>query len=80
MTCRDAVIAAMRSLRDRHDRRDFRVDEIVAEVLSHTSAFKVTTINTHIVSRMCAGAPANHAVVYGDLERVAPGRYRLRGS
>jgi hypothetical protein len=70
----------MRALRDRHGRRDFRMNEIVREVLSRTSSFKESTIRTHITSRMCANAPDNHAVVYGDLERVGPGLYRLRGA
>lgn len=78
MTCRDAVIEAMHRLGEQHNRRDFKVKEIVQQVLSQTRAFKEATIRTHIVSRMCAGAPVNHAVVYSDLERVAPGVYRLR--
>ena len=78
MTCRDAVLETMRMLRDRHGRDVVELEEIVLEVLSSTSAFKESTIRTHITSRMCANAPDNHAVVYGDLERVGRGRYRLR--
>jgi hypothetical protein len=79
-TCRDAVLDAMRALRDRHGRSAFKLEEIVHEVQSRTSAFKESTIRTHVVSRLCSNAPNNHAVVYKDLERVGPGLYRLRGA
>ena len=78
MTCRDAVLEAMRRLRDRHGRNVFKLDEIVQEVLSRTSAFKESTVRTHVTSRMCADAPDHHAVVYADLDRVEHGLYRLR--
>jgi len=41
--------------------------------------YEASTILTHVQSRMCADAPDNHGTTYADLERVARGRYRLRG-
>ena len=53
--------------------------EVVQEVQSVTADYKESTIRTHVVSRMCADVPEHHAAVYGDLDRVAHGRYRRRG-
>ncbi|MGH9921095.1 MAG: DUF7669 domain-containing protein [Nitrososphaerales archaeon] len=80
MTCRDAVLEAFRGLRERNRRDVFKLEQIVHEVLSHTSEFKESTIRTHVTSRMCADAPPNHGVVYADLDRVGPSLYRLRKS
>lgn len=77
-TCRDEVLAAFRRLERRHGRKVFAPVEIVDEVMSATSRYPARTIRTEIVSRMCAGAPVNHAVVYDDLERVGRGQYRMR--
>jgi len=74
-TCRDDVLDGMRRLEQRHNRRDFQLHEIVAEVLLF-SDFKESTIRTHITSRLCRDAPAHHADRYDNLERVGHGRYR----
>lgn len=77
MTCRDEVLAAFERLERRHGRRELDLADVVQEVLA-SSAYKESTIRTHITSRMCAEAPANHGTVYADLERVGRGRYRRR--
>lgn len=77
-TCRDEILAAFVRLERRHGRLDFAPMEVIQEVGAATHRYPDSTIRTHIVSRLCAGAPVNHAVVYDDLERVAPGRYRRR--
>ena len=77
MTCRDEVLAAFERLERRHGRRELDLAEVVQEVLA-SSAYEESTIRTHISSRMCAEAPANHGTVYADLERVGRGRYRRR--
>lgn len=77
-TCRDAVLEAFKRLLARTNRREFQLSEIVAEVQRSTGQFSESTIRTHIVSRMCANAPDNHAVVHDDLQRVSRGVYRLR--
>ena len=78
MTCRLEVLAAIRRLKSKHRRDAFRVDEIVQEVQGATSRYAVSTIRTHVTSRMCKQAPVHHETVYGDLDRVGHGRYRLR--
>jgi hypothetical protein len=70
-TCRDEVLSAFRRLEARHGRNVFTPAEIVQEVQSVTADYKESTIRTHVVSRMCAEAPDHHAVVYGDLDRLA---------
>jgi hypothetical protein len=76
--CRDAVLDAFKPLERRHDRRAFRLDEIVAETLAGDPQFRESTVRTHVASRMCADAPDHHAVTYEDLDRVAPGIYARR--
>ena len=78
MTCRDEVIDAMVRLENRHGKSIFQLSLIVNEVLSHTNEYEESTIRTHISARMCAQAPANHAVVTDDLDRVGRGLYKLR--
>ena len=76
-TCRDDVLEAVRSLRSRHPRDVFTLDEIVQEVYARGSTYKVSTIRTHVSSKLCTNAPDNHYTVYDDLERISPGHYRL---
>jgi hypothetical protein len=78
MTCRDEVLAAFQRLISRTGQQAFSPAEIVREVMAVTSAYRESTIRTHVVSRMCADAPDHHRVVYDDLERVGRGLYRLR--
>lgn len=67
----------MRRLERRHGRSEFRLDEIVQEVLSAGAQFSEGSIRTHITSRMCRDAPAHHGTVYADLVRVGRGLYKL---
>lgn len=75
MTCRTEVLAAFRRLETRHGRTDFDLHEVVAD-LQAASTYKESTIRTHLTSRMCADAADHHAIVYDDLRRAGPGRYR----
>ncbi len=75
-TCRQEILDAMVRLERRHGRQAFPPSEIVTEVASRGVGHAEATVQTHIVSAMCVNAPPNHAVRYGDLERVAPGLYR----
>ena len=78
MTCRDEVLEGARELSRLSPSGEFSVDDVVAHLRRKGSAYKESTIRTHITSRMCANAPDNHAVTYDDLERTARGTYRLR--
>ena len=75
-TARDAVLEAFKSLERSSGRKTFTPQEIIDEVMRHTSAFKESTIRTHVVSRLCREAPDNHQSTYDDLTRVGPGLYR----
>jgi hypothetical protein len=77
MTCRDDVLTAIKSLRQRHCRRDFALIEVVQEVQARGTIYKETTIRTHVSSLMCANAPDHHEVAYDDLVRIGRGRYAL---
>ena len=55
----------------------FTLESIVRELRRRKSRYAEGTIRTHVVSRMCANARANHAVTYDDLEKVDTGVYRL---
>lgn len=48
------------------------------EVRRRGSKYAESTIRTHVTGRMCKNSPGNHAVTYGDLERVGRGVYRRR--
>ena len=78
MTARDEILAALPSIAGRASDGTFTPDDVVRELRRRGSRYAESTIRTHIVSRMCADAPDNHAVTYDDLERVGDGRYLLR--
>ena len=78
MTCRHGTLAAIHRYSSRTSRKVFTPVEIVTELKSIGSQHRESTNRTHIVSRTCSNAPDHHAVVYDDLERVGPGKYRLR--
>ena len=79
MTCRAEVLAALKRLERRNERREFTLDEIVREVHAGGAGYRESTIRTHVTSRLCANAPDHHDVVYRDIERVDHGRYRRLG-
>ena len=77
MTARDGVLLAAYQLADASPDGTFTVDEVTDALKAAGTIYKESTIRTHVVSRMCANAPDNHAVTYDDLVRVGEGRYRL---
>ena len=78
MTARHEILQALPAVRARLGRDTFSPQDVIDELHRRGTTYSDSTIRTHIVSRMCADAPDNHAVVYADLVRVAPGLYRLR--
>ena len=78
MTLRDDILDAIRAVMARSGSDVFSVQEIVAELQSRGTRYTPGSIRTHVVSRMCANAPAHHARVYNDLIRVERGLYKLR--
>jgi hypothetical protein len=51
----------------------FAVPDVIA-ALPHLNA---ATVRTHVASRCCANAPANHQTRYGYFRAIARGRYRV---
>ena len=79
MTARDDILAALPAVRQRTGSDTFTAQDVVDQLNRAGTSYAESTIRTHVTSRMCANAPDNHARVYADLERVAPGRYRALG-
>ena len=78
MTARDQILAALPGIEARSADGSFSPQEVVDELRRRGSNLAESTIRTHVVSRMCANAPDNHARTYDDLLRVSDGRYRRR--
>ena len=78
MTARDEILAALPNIEARSANGSFSPQDVVDELRQRGSTHSKSTIRTHVVSRMCANAPDNHARTYDDLERVSDGRYRRR--
>lgn len=76
MTCRDEILAAVRSLLG-PGKDTFTIDEVLHLMSTRGAGYPAATIRTHITSRQCTNAPKNHAVKYDDFVRVGPGQYRL---
>jgi hypothetical protein len=77
ITCREEILSRVRQMLQQNSRSEFTVQEAVDLMRTSGSTYAESTIRTHITSRMCANAPQNHAVKYGDLMRVRHGVYRL---
>lgn len=74
-TARDEILNAIPSVQQQNG--TFTVSAVLHEMHNRGTSYADGTIRTHITSRMCADAPAHHAVRYPDLGRVALGIYRL---
>jgi hypothetical protein len=49
--------------------------DVVDYLHRHGAPYRANTVRTEITSRLCANAPANHAVRYADFLRLGGGRY-----
>ncbi len=78
MSCRDEILACAKEVIRQYGHNEFKAQDIVDCMRKKGSAYKESTIRTHVTSRMCANAPDHHAVTYGDLEHTGRGTYRLR--
>lgn len=76
-TCREEVLAVAQYL-TKAGRTPFTPADVIQEMNRRRTRFQDTTIRTHVASRMCQNAPANHKTHYEDLERVGHASYRLR--
>jgi hypothetical protein len=80
MTCRDEILETAKRIMHRNGESNFVLAELIDEMQKYGTTYQESTIRTHVTSRMCANAPDHHAVTYSDLERIAPGRYRVLGA
>jgi hypothetical protein len=69
-TCRHEILECARVVMQQSGLDYVTVPEVITCMQQRGSRYAESTIRTHIVSRMCANAPDNHAVTYGDLERT----------
>ncbi len=76
-TCRDEILECAQAAMRQSGLDHFTIPEIISCMAKRGTRYAESTIRTHIVSRMCANAPDNHAVTYRDLERGDRGEYRL---
>lgn len=60
MTCRDEILAAVQHLSGRDGQVTLEPKGIIAEMQRRGTQYSVSTIRTHVVSRMCADAPDHH--------------------
>ena len=76
-SCRDEVLLAAKTVMKKSGLNHFTIPEIIKCMVEGNTQYAESTIRTHIVSRMCANAPENHAVTYRDLMRTDRGEYQL---
>lgn len=77
MTCREELLTAVSNIIERKGRNEFSINEVMNYMKQNGTKFKESTIRTHITSRCCKNAHANHGVVYEDYLRIGHGVYRL---
>ena len=76
-TCQEEVLVAVTALMTRNGGRPVSPAEIQEEMARAGMLYPASTIQTHIVSAMCANAPNHHAMKHRDLLRVGRGQYVL---
>lgn len=74
---RDAILKSVKEIVRRKGKNEFEIKEVVDFMLSDKADYNESTIRTHIGSRCCVNANANHVVTYKDYERIRHGTYRL---
>ena len=77
MSCRGEILDCVQRITSQKGSNEFTIEEVLDGMTTRGTEYSVSTIRTHITSRLCVNAPAHHAVRYPDLERTARGTYRL---
>jgi hypothetical protein len=77
MSCRNEILDCVHRITSQKGADEFTVQEVLDCMRIRGAGYRDSTIRTHITSRLCVNAPKHHAVRYPDLERTAPGTYRL---
>lgn len=76
MGAREELLGAATRLTSR-GQAPFSPAELIAEARNQGCNYPDTTLRTFVVGPMCVNSPDNHAVQYGDLQRVGRAQYRL---
>ena len=79
-SCRDEILVAAKLVMKNSGLTHFSIPEVIKCMIERDTKYAESTIRTHIVSRMCANAPENHAVTYRDLMRTDRGEYQFLSS
>jgi hypothetical protein len=77
MACHEEVLQAAKFIVESKGINEFSPGEVLQYLKNQNTSYVQSTINTHIVSRCCINAPANHAVRYEYFERIRHGLYRI---
>ena len=78
MTCRDAILDAIRDLLRGREDPTFTPVEVARFMRAQGTPYQELTIRGHISHLMCADEPDPAGKRSQDLERLGRGRYRLR--
>jgi hypothetical protein len=76
-SCRDELLSTVRSIVKSKGINEFTPKEVIESMQKNMTAYKESTIRTHIVSKCCINSNRHHAVVYNDYERIGAGTYKL---
>ena len=76
-SCRDELLETVRYIVRKKGVNQFTIDEVIRVMQDNNTAYAENTIRTHICSRCCVNASANHMVRYDDYERIGQGLYKL---
>ena len=76
-SCRDELLEVAKDVISRKGKNEFTVLEIVKAMEEHGTVYKESTIRTHITSKCCVNAPANHNERFSDYQRIEHGLYKV---
>ena len=79
MACHEEVLEAANAIINKKGGNEFTPNEIIIYLKEQGTAYKESTIRTHIVSRCCKNAPEHHGTRYQYFERISQGLYKLIG-
>lgn len=77
MTCREELLNCAKEIAREKGENRFTMRELLSRMQKNGTQYRVSTIRTHISSRMCADSPKHHAVKYNDFQRKSNGVYAL---
>lgn len=76
-SCRDELLSSIRSIVKSKGKNEFAPKEVIEFMKNNNTAYKESTIRTHIISKCCINSSRHHAIVYNDYERIGAGTYKM---